>query len=188
MKKFALLGAVAALATAGGVFAAWNFATGSVQAPADQTITVTVDSAAVSSQAYGTFSVSGSIELTLTGNGNVDANTPVLVADEDNNEITITYTSNFAGSETVPLEAEFKGVSNREGIGDTDVDMTVSDLDISENFTDSNTQLVITAAEVISKFSFTGTIDTAAELAKFVAGMSDFAIKIGLTVGTVTVA
>lgn len=81
MKKFALLGAVAALATAGGVFAAWQFTNGGVYEDQNNSLNVTVVGE-VTNNGYGTVSVTGALALSLDGNGVSNNNTIVGTFDQ----------------------------------------------------------------------------------------------------------
>lgn len=66
MKKFALLGAVAALATAGGVFAAWQFDNTTVDSIDSKSITVTVtDSSDREYQGTGNLELSGDLTMSV---------------------------------------------------------------------------------------------------------------------------
>ena len=63
MKKFALLGAVAALATAGGVFAAWEFTANGSSDVQDQKITIALDDTDINYVGYGSVGVVSDLEL-----------------------------------------------------------------------------------------------------------------------------
>lgn len=104
MKKFALLGAVAALATAGGVFAAWTYSEGDLDnkiSASGITVDVAVDEGS-STGAAGTLTVSGSIKLIAKNVSDTDYAVK-LENHEDSEGLTITYTHKAETDRTLTL-------------------------------------------------------------------------------------
>lgn len=140
MKKFALLGAVAALATAGGVFAAFVFTeegiSGNNQA---QTVTVTVEEDQTNSN--GTFAVKdgSKFDFEIKSDGAQDVNNVSANFGEDDSVI-VTYVSNTTVSHTVNISFEWVEDSITAGgvtvtyapITATSMDYDDGQLDITE--------------------------------------------------------
>ena len=102
MKKFALLGAVAALATAGGVFAAWNYSEGKFDmTDSVNTITIGVEQA-TSTGEVGSATVSGQLAGTFVQKASTSYGID-FVADNEKNTITTNYTSKSDVNETVVI-------------------------------------------------------------------------------------
>ena len=102
MKKFAILGAIAAVATAGGVFAAQTFTEGNYDmTDSANQITIGVEQATTTGD-IGSATVSGSLAGTFVQKAGT-AYEIDFVADSEQNKITTEYTSNSVIDETVTV-------------------------------------------------------------------------------------
>lgn len=132
MKKITLLAAVAALATAGGVFAAWTF--DNTSAPADQqgTISSTIEEN-ITNNTSGSVAVSGELTFSISTDGTTNNNS--IVAAFAGDGITVTYSKAAEGVDSgCYVTATMTGKSY-----DVDGDST-NDIVIN-NFTGTKTQL-----------------------------------------------
>lgn len=153
MKKFALLGAVAALATAGGVFAAWTFTNNASYEPIDQNVSISVGTQ-VYNQGYGSASLTTKdYAIALDGDGT-----------SNNNEIKITETGSIVLT-YVPAETGEQGVKCTVSI--TGIDGTYISVDFNSEFTtvynlDSSNKTVTVDADdidVVAKKKITTTTE-----------------------------
>lgn len=119
MKKFALLGAVAALATAGGVFAAWQFDHSTSIAGDSETISVTITDETVDIKGTGTLDVNSTLSFTVArDDGNSTYN---------DNEYTVTVTGKVTAQYT-------KATGTTTDLGAT-VTFSAAEVDVGGYFT-----------------------------------------------------
>lgn len=162
MKKFALLGAVAALATAGGVFAAWTFSTGGINGSEQtQSVSVSVDEE-TSTKDYGTFSLtSNSFSFKLQSEGNADVNTVEIAWGTENSVVGLYVSNNPNVDEQVELTFAWEKPSIAVG-GDSDVVVTYDDI-TPVVLTEGSYKATLTSA-IQGSISVTGDVETSSEL------------------------
>lgn len=181
MKKFALLGAVAALATAGGVFAAWTFSS-------DTTIANDTTSISVDFDDEVDYDGAGSIEITacnltfnLVGNGEEDANTYTASI---SGSLTVTYTPDT----TVGVEdkgATVKVTAPAINIVSGDQSVSADKLEKSGDVSASTPTFTFTYD---ATFTYGATVDTYGEYTSFKAAVESYFTTYTITASAVALA
>ena len=171
MKKFAILGAIAAVATAGGVFAAWTFTEAKEYQDVDETISITVDNEVIN-QGYGDVSVNSTYALSLAGDG-VSNNNKIEITEDGDIEINyapvekdqgVTMTVSFTGIDGTYISVGYTGQTS-VNLGTENTTYTITDqmIDVTaKKEIKSSTDLTALQAEVAAgiKFTFTFTANT----------------------------
>ena len=162
MKKFALLGAVAALATAGGVFAAWTFSGENVD-PAESTIGVTVLQNTNFDSKLGTITIDNDFVVNITGNDTLNNNTPVATV---TGTLAVKYESNDT-TEKEKVKITFAWDEDTYVINGTDVTYSMTAIGEHTFTSDSEEYNDHTVQAASFVFTFTNTINTEDELTAF---------------------
>lgn len=128
MKKFALLGAVAALATAGGVFAAWTFSgEGVTNGTSNEQISVTISGDKQEVGGMGTATItSENLSFTLKQGDDSELNHHTVVAElHASASLSVAYVSNDDRvDETVTVSYSFETTTGT--VTGTDVEWTIA--------------------------------------------------------------
>lgn len=172
MKKFALLGAVAALATAGGVFAAWTFSNATKPTvDNDPSLSVSVD-LTHNYTAYGTLTETANTKFVGVIKEKEDSTTNNATIDFAEGSYKLDYAAFTDGDATITtsdikIGAAWTGEKTRVfKIGEETI-ITITLEDFDDETVSAGGNYTITQDELESKISFEGTIDSYSELTQF---------------------